>query len=115
MTNLYDTIAGIPWFHPERYDVARATMADADRLPLTYDDWLAGAERRERRERASGKAPERVFVDDGAFVTWCREHKRPLDRKARSDFATGHEVGHTKTAVPDYEYPGFYPGPKRKK
>ena len=114
MINLYEKLIGIPWFRPERYDAARARMADADRLPPTYDIWSQRAEQREHDVRREGSSVRRVYVDDDKFVTFCAERNLLLDGKSRSDFALAEVARSTKANVTDYENFGFRHGAKRR-
>lgn len=115
MTNLYDQLIGIPWYRPERYDSARARMADRDSLPETYDVWLERAEQREQETRSAGHSVRRVNVDDDLFVIFCRERDILLDRKARSDFAVAEVARGTKANITDYMHTDFRHGALRKK
>ena len=112
MTGRYDSLIGIPWFRPDRYDAARLRMTDADRLPPAYADWLMMAEQRERREAQAGHTTLRVYVDDDTFLAFCREKGVAPDSPARSRYAANHHAGHIKAAVASYRHPGFWPGPK---
>jgi hypothetical protein len=113
LTNLYDKLIGIPWFRPERYDAARARMADADRLPPTYDLWCEGAEKREQQVSREGSASRRVNVDDDRFVGFCAGRGYLLDSKARTRFALADTAHHTKANVTDYDHMWFRHGAKR--
>lgn len=112
MTDLYDKLIGIPWFRPERYDVARARMADVDRLPPVYDVWRQRAEEREEKVRREGNTPNRVNVDDDRFVDFCAERNQVLDGKARSNYALARTAGVNQKNVTDYDHPEFRHGAK---
>ncbi len=93
MTGLYRNGCMLPWFRRERYDEARARMADADRLPASFDEWLEHAERREQQRIRAGLSVHRVNVDDDLFVRFCAERHEPLDGNARMRFAADHRIG----------------------
>lgn len=112
MTGLYDNLCGVPWFRRERYDVARASMAAADRLPAGYDLWRERAEQREQDIRRAGGTPHRVNVDDDAFIAFCAGRGQLLDSKARMQFAAAGCRGF-QANVTDYENPLFRHGGRR--
>ena len=111
MTNRFDSLIGIPWYRPQRYNAARRRMADAALLPASYEVWLERAEQRENETRSSGATPNRVYVDDDVFATYCAEKNIVLDSKARARYAADFCASTFKANVPDYGNPGFWPGP----
>jgi hypothetical protein len=88
MTRLYEQLIGIPWYGPGRYDEARARMADADRLPPTYDLWREGAEQREHQVRREGCNPRRVCM----WMTRCSSVSPP-DPDPRASSIAKHACG----------------------
>lgn len=111
MTDRYDSLIGIPWYRPERYDDARRRMADADLIPDSYDVWRERAEKREQDTVSAGKTPRRVYVDDDLFVDYCGVKNLILDGKARSQYALDFCTQVFKPNVADHSNPGFWPGP----
>ena len=114
MTDLYDQLIGIPWYRPERYNDARARMADAASLPESYNLWLERAEKREQETRTAGATPERVYVDDERFIAFCAEREIIRDGKARSRYAADW-CRQSRANVTDYANPYFRHGAKQTK
>ena len=115
MTNLYDTLIGVPWFRAENYDEARARMSDAAQLPETFEEWLSRAEERERNFHRTGVTVERVYVDDDRFIEFCGNSDQPLNSGARQKFAMTKVARSTKANLADYKNPLFRHGAARKK
>lgn len=89
--------AGIPWYRREDYDRILRIMADADKLPRTYDQWLQQAERVERRCKASGMIVVRAIVDPDEFPRWCASRGLNVDAKARVAWGNHAALISTKT------------------
>jgi ribosomal protein S19E (S16A) len=53
---------GIPWYRREDYPRIRKIMAEGERFPEAYDDWLHRAEAVERRIAVSGVPAIRQFA-----------------------------------------------------
>lgn len=79
---------GMPWYRREDYPRIRAIMADADRLPVGFDEWEKKAEAFERDVKRGGKIVVRAIVDPDTFPAWCRERSLNVDTKGRSMFAS---------------------------
>ena len=66
----------------------RAQLADADKLPDTYAEWLASAQGLLVQLRRDGIAAERVPLDPDVFSAWCVPRGLALDAQARSQYAS---------------------------
>lgn len=89
-------VIGLVWYRKEDYDAARAIMADADLLPLTYDKWRYGAAKTEAKLSAQGHKVIRAIIDPTEFPLWCRARGLNVDAKGRNAFANdkaAHSVG----------------------
>lgn len=79
--------AGIPWYAEEDYPKLLLRFEDAGKLPRTFDDWVAGAEKTEESYRLRGYQVSRVPLEPASFSTWCRRGGLRLNAKARKRFA----------------------------
>jgi len=78
---------GIPWYRREDYPRIRKIMADGERFPEAYEDWLHRAEAVERRIAASGVPAIRAMIDPEQFLIWCKIRASKCDSQARGRFA----------------------------
>ena len=85
---------GVVWYREADWPRLRALLADADKLPDTYAEWLASAEGLLVQLRQDGIAAEKVPLDPDVFSAWCAAQGLALDAQARSRYAS--EVVATK-------------------
>lgn len=79
---------GLVWYRKEDYDTARAIMADADLLTLTYEKWRYRAAKTEAELTAKGHKVIRAIIDPTEFPLWCRARGLNVDAKGRNAFAS---------------------------
>lgn len=79
---------GMAWYDAADYAEILTIMADADRLPGTYDEWLQKSRKGEQELIAKGARVIRAIVKPKAFTTWCALRGLKLDAKARGLFAS---------------------------
>src|SRR3954447_11337541 len=79
---------GVIWYREADWPRLRALLADADRLPDTYAEWLASAEGLLAQLRRDGVRAERVPLDPDMFSAWCGARGLALDAQARSRYAS---------------------------
>ncbi|RYZ64052.1 MAG: hypothetical protein EOP08_09760 [Proteobacteria bacterium] len=80
------TAAGIPWYRRATYDRVLEVMTDSERLPETYDAWLARAERAIEQARNVGLQTLKAHLDPDQFLVWCDEHDLEPNNFARLAF-----------------------------
>ena len=78
---------GVAWYAEDEWARLREVAADPEVLEATYAEWLQGAETALRDLAGSGVAAERVPVKLRDLQEWCGQHGRPVDGRARSEFA----------------------------
>jgi hypothetical protein len=78
---------GVTWFREEDYPALLEIFEDAERMPLTWKQWLKQAEQIEERAKAQGYATVRVYIDPESFVDWCLREGKRADREGRQKFA----------------------------
>ncbi|MBP2316138.1 hypothetical protein [Azospirillum soli] len=78
---------GIPWYRREDWETLKRLFADADKLHDAYDQWLVSAEKLAKHLKAKGMIVEQVPINPDEFANWCGIRRKPLDAKARNDFA----------------------------
>ena len=79
---------GVVWYRKADWPRLRALLADADKLPDTYAEWLASAEGLLAQLRRDGIAAERVPLDPDVFSAWCVARGLAPDAQARSRYAS---------------------------
>ncbi len=86
------------WYDREDYDQVLRIMADADKLPETYDAWRKAVKPVVKKMKTVGQVV-RVRLDPKTFPGWCAVRGLNLDANARARFAvegaariTGNEV-----------------------
>ncbi len=79
---------GVVWYREADWPHLRAQLADADKLPDTYAEWLASAQGLLAQLRRDGIPAERVPLDPAVFSAWCVARGLALDAQARSQYAS---------------------------
>lgn len=85
---------GIPWYSRDDYARIKVAMEDGDRLPATFDTWLAAAERVVRELESDGQLVVKAHLYAEKFVVWCAMRDLPVDAKARMQFAADYARRH---------------------
>ncbi len=80
--------SGIVWYRQADWLRLRMLFPDANKLPDTYGEWLASAERLMAQLKRDGISTERVLLDPDRFSAWCAARGLPLDAQARSQYAS---------------------------
>lgn len=78
---------GFAWYRKEQWDRLLAVSSDRDCLEETYEGWLVIARKSFDEFKRAGNDVYRVDVDVEELIRWCQKRKRPIDGKARSEFA----------------------------
>ncbi len=82
---------GIFWYRTaEDYRDMLAIFTDADKLPDTYEDWLAKAEVTEEIEKAKGRRTIRAYIEPGDFPKWCMDSGCDVNAHGRGEFAVAY-------------------------
>ncbi len=79
---------GVVWYREADWPRLRALLADVDKLPDTYTDWLASAEGLLAQLRREGVRAEKVPLDPDVFSAWCGARGLAPDAQARSRYAS---------------------------
>jgi precorrin-6x reductase len=83
---------GMVWYRREHFDQLRALCEDGDKLPRTYEEWLARAEQGRKFHEERGAWVICVHLDPEEFPAWCLAQGLHLNADARNRFAA--EVAH---------------------
>ena len=78
---------GVTWYRREDYERLKAMFKDGEKLPDTYEDWLAKAQVTVLTLAADRLRVERAYIDPETFPKWCEEKGLEMDADARTDFA----------------------------
>ena len=84
------TVVGIGWYKKEQWDELRRVSVDRGTLEPTWEEWAAVAEQRMIDLMRLGTNVQKVPVDVGELVLWCRAQNRPVDGEARATYVTTH-------------------------
>ncbi len=79
---------GVVWYREADWPRLRVQLADADKLPDTYTEWLASAEGLLAQLRRDRIPAERVPLDPDTFSAWCATRGLAPDAQARSRYAS---------------------------
>lgn len=79
-------VTGFGWYRREQWSRLRDVASDRDKLDVSYDRWLAGAQKALIEMALAGVAARRVDVDVEALLQWCQRERRPVDSAARAEF-----------------------------
>ncbi|MDA8164231.1 MAG: hypothetical protein M0017_04270 [Desulfobacteraceae bacterium] len=80
-------IIAMTWYRREDWERLRALFSDTQRLPASYEDWLARAEAKCRELESGGATVEKVCIDPETFPAWCRKLELQPDAEARARYA----------------------------
>jgi len=78
---------GLVWYRKSDWPRVRDIMADADKLPATFEKWLYAAEKAFNLMQKQGGIVEKVYLDPDEFPRWCEARGLNIDAKARTEFA----------------------------
>ncbi|MDP3417879.1 hypothetical protein [Falsiroseomonas sp.] len=78
---------GMAWYRAETFAEVRASMADAEKLPATFEKFLYAAMKGEEKLRRAGHAVIRVYLDMDEFPAFCRARGLNVDAKGRMEYA----------------------------
>ena len=78
---------GMVWYYEADYEHSRSLMLDRDKLPSSYDEWLAAALRVESAAINIGLTVIRAHITWNSFLAWCLKHKVRPDLNGRSQYA----------------------------
>jgi hypothetical protein len=78
---------GMVWYRQADYPRILQIMADADKLPTTWEKWSERAEQGFRLNTEKGFLVEKVYLDPDEFSGWCKARGLDIDAKARTRFA----------------------------
>ena len=79
-------VTALPWYDQRDYPALLELFSDPDKLPATYDAWLARAEGIERQFKRAGYGVARIWIRPIPFAAWCRERNVSPDQAARLTF-----------------------------
>ena len=78
---------GIFWYRSaDDYNKLLSIFTDSQKLPGTYEDWLAQAEEAECNLRRHGDIPVRAYCEPWDFVPWCYSHDTYVNAKGREAY-----------------------------
>lgn len=90
-------IVGIAWYRRGDWPELRALFTDADKLPLTWEDWERRAAALEQSLKTQGKRVVRSEIRPRSFAEWCTRTGRQPDAQARMAWSNERamaELGH---------------------
>jgi hypothetical protein len=90
---------GLAWYRQEDYPRILGMMADACKLPKTFEEWEKIAILTEKQMIAHGHIIVRTIVNPDEFVRWCNEKGKVPDRQMRGHYVaeiTKQKLNHTK-------------------
>ena len=62
----------VPWYRRKDYKHIRSITDDGNKFPKTFDEWERKAKRRLASAAAAGVPIQRVILDPGEFLTYCK-------------------------------------------
>jgi hypothetical protein len=77
----------IAWYAADQWQRLKEVVDDPQNFEETHAEWQGVFERGSRYLADQGFDVHRVDVDVEELAAWCRDQERPIDGKARSDFA----------------------------
>jgi len=81
------TVLSIAWYRREQWERLREISADRDDLESNYEEWRLAAEKTFLELCGARMAPVKALVDVEEPLSWCQSQGRPVDAKARAEFA----------------------------
>ena len=79
-------VIGFAWYRREDYDRLKAMFKDGEKLPDTYEDWLAKAQNTVLN-LADRFLIEKSYIDPETFPMWCAKRGLQMDAIARTRYS----------------------------
>ena len=80
-------VKAMVWYKEEHWEQLRTLFTDADKLPVSYEDWHIRASEMQKKMEDEGNAVIKVFIDPETFPQWCDSKGLAMDSEARSQLA----------------------------
>lgn len=87
MENPNPELVALPWFKHEHYYTLKAILTDRKNLPLSYAQWLHGAEAAASILQRDGINCVKVDIDPAMFTRWCSLNAVEPNLHARCSYA----------------------------
>lgn len=81
------SIQAMVWYKEEDWQQLKEMFVDGEKLPESYEAWLARAEEMKEQAQAAGDAVIKVYIDPETFPEWCEKKGVAMDAEARSRLA----------------------------
>ena len=79
---------GIGWYTPAEWIKLKQVADDSAQLDDSYEAWLSGAERLEKKLFEEGIEARRVHVEVDELLKWCATRKKSVNSASRATFVT---------------------------
>ncbi len=86
----------LAWYDAAQWAKLKQVAEDADKLDDSYEAWRRSAENLERELRRKGIEIKRVHIVVESLVVWGTSRQRPVNGKARSEYAAQLAQGDAK-------------------
>jgi phage-related minor tail protein len=80
-------VMGVCWYKEEQWERLKEIVADPENIEDTYMQWKVDAEKTINELRNNGANVKKVSVDTEKMLLWANENNRPINGKARSEYA----------------------------
>lgn len=89
-------LISIGWYEQDDYEAIKRLMTDSEKLPGTYEQWLAGATKGMEHAQATGQVAIKAKIHSVEFGRWCAERGLEPNAKARMEFGSHIAAAHAK-------------------
>jgi hypothetical protein len=79
-------VLGLGWFDREQWQRLTEVVENRGELDDTYEKWEQGAREALRNFERQGQSVEKVHINVGALVIWCKAKGVPVNGKLRSEY-----------------------------
>ena len=79
-------VAAMSWYDREQWTKLKAIAEDGERLDVSFEAWLAGAERAEAELARRDTVVRRIFINVDEFVAWCRANNLKIISTSRAKY-----------------------------
>ena len=80
-------VVAFPWYRAADWARLRELSVDRENIQESYEAWTVYATGALRGLRRQGLRVLKVDISVAQMESWCKTHNRPLDAKARAEFA----------------------------
>jgi hypothetical protein len=86
--NQQPLVTGVAWYTSSEWARVKATAVDPERFEVSFEEWVAMAEKALADIRKAGVAAQKCLIDADEFREWCVAKGVQNNAAARAEFVS---------------------------